>query len=246
MISHRVFLQTRILTLALATQFSGMLIAQNSGSIQNSKSTRPQLITIKAVQEDLGMSMDQIREASVVALEFQAVVRKRMLENGFDPKSLTGLSPEQRLDRMRQMAQAGTKAALETERLMQTKLDLVLEPEQNKRLREIQIQLLGLSALKMDDIASRLGLSVEQKAEMARLEDESRQLIQKSIEKSAITETDADFARSIRLQRQAIDFKIIGLLDTRQKSLFEQMKGPAFDISKIRPMTVSPSSGGNP
>ena len=129
---------------------------------------------------------------------------------------------------------------------MQTKLDLVLEPEQNKRLREIQIQLLGLSALKMDDIASRLGLSVEQKAEMARLEDESRQLIQKSIEKSAITETDADFAKTIRLQRQAIDFKIIGLLDTRQKSLFEQMKGPAFDISKIRPMTVSPSSGGNP
>lgn len=243
MIRTWVDLTTRILTVALAMQISGPLIAQNSGQIQNARSTRPLLLQAGAVQEELGMSQDQIRDSKKLGAEFQAAVRAGMLEKGVDQQELTNLSPNQRLERMRAIVQAGSVVAQETERQFQTRLDLLLEPEQNRRLREIQIQVLGLSALKLPEVASQLGLTAGQKAEMAKLEEEARQLIHKSIEESAKSGTDADFAKKMRIQRQEIDAKILGQLDAKQKELFQRLKGPVFDISKLLPKPGSDREG---
>ena len=120
---------------------------------------QPMLLQVEAVQKELGLSAEQVKDARKLGEEYQAEVRHGLAKLGFDPMSLQDLPAEERFAKFREMAQAGSRVSQDVERGFRTKLDLLLEPAQNKRLGEIQVQAMGVGALRVQDIAMKLDLS---------------------------------------------------------------------------------------
>ena len=166
-----------ISTFAFVSIFSSSVNGQQGGGMgmRGSSTAQPALLQVGAVQKELGLSGDQIKDAKKLGDEYQGEIQKRLAKMGFDPMALQDLPPEERFAKFREMAQAGTRVAQETERGFRTKLDLLLEPNQNKRLGEIQIQALGVGALRVQDVSMKLGLSRAQRDELEKMEADSRQ-----------------------------------------------------------------------
>ena len=143
--------------------------------MRGSSTAQPALLQIEAVQKELGLSGDQIKDAKKLGDQYQAEIQKRMAKMGFDPMAMQDLPAEERFAKFREMAQAGTRVAQETERGFRTKLDLLLEPGQNKRLGEIQLQAIGIAALRVQDVSMKLGMTKAQRDQLEKMDAESRQ-----------------------------------------------------------------------
>lgn len=226
---------------------SGMEVArgqQGGGGggmgMRGGATAQPALLQVEAVQKELGLSSEQVKDAKKLGEEYQAEVRNRLSKMGFDPMALQDLPAEQRFAKFREMAQAGGRVSQEVERGFRTKLDLLLEPAQNKRLGEIQMQAMGVGALRVQDIAMKLGLSKEQKDKLETIEAESREAMAGRFQQGGGT-PGGDFAKSMREARAAQEAKTMEVLTPKQKEDFSALKGKPFDVSVLRP-----AGGGRP
>lgn len=213
--------------------------------MRGSSTAQPALLQIEAVQKELGLSGDQIKDAKKLGDQYQAEIQKRMAKMGFDPMAMQDLPAEERFAKFREMAQAGTRVAQETERGFRTKLDLLLEPGQNKRLGEIQLQAIGIAALRVQDVSMKLGLTKVQRDQLEKMDAESRQAMTARFQQgggggaaaaSGGGAPSEDFAKSMREAREAQETKMLAVLTDKQKQDFVSMKGKPFDISVLRPM----------
>lgn len=116
--------------------------------------------------------------------------------------------------------------------LLQKKLQDILLPHQIERLQQIQIQLRGNSALNDPEVQEKLGLSSDQKAQLAKLRenyDEQRRAMF-----TAAREGGRDGGEDRRAQyerlRTEMTQSIEQVLTAQQKEKFEQMKGPKFEM----------------
>lgn len=217
---------------------------QGSGmGLRGSSTAQPALLQVVAVQKELGLSTDQIKDAKKLGDEYQGEIQKRLAKMGFDPIALQDLPPEERFAKFREMAQVGTRVAQETERGFRTKLDLLLEPNQNKRLGEIQIQALGVGALRVQDVSMKLGLSKAQRDELEKMDADARQAMTARFQQGGGAggvpgggAPGGDFAKTMREAREAQEAKMMAVLTDKQKQDFSMMKGKPFDLSALRPM----------
>lgn len=221
--------------------FSGMVAAvgqqQGGGGMgmRGSATAQPALLQVEAVQKELGLSAEQVKDAKKLGDEFQGEVRNRLAKMGFDPMKLQDLPAEERFAKFREMAQAGTRVSQEAERGFRTKLDLLLEPSQNKRLSEIQIQAMGVGALRVQDIAMKLDLSKEQKDQLEKIDTQAREAMAGRFQQGGGA-AGGDFAKTMREARAALETKIMEVLTEKQKQDFSALKGKPFDLSVLRPM----------
>ena len=233
-----------ISTFVLNSFFSSPANGQQGGGMgmRGSSTAQPALLQVGAVQKELGLSGDQIKDAKKLGDEYQGEIQKRLAKMGFDPMALQDLPPEERFAKFREMAQAGTRVAQETERGFRTKLDLLLEPNQNKRLGEIQIQALGVGALRVQDVSMKLGLSRAQRDELEKMEADSRQAMTARFQQGGGGGAPGggapggDFAKTMREAREAQEAKMMAVLNDKQKQDFTTMKGKPFDLTALRPM----------
>jgi|GEM_PF-2903561 hypothetical protein len=234
-----------ISTFAFVSIFSSSVNGQQGGGMgmRGSSTAQPALLQVGAVQKELGLSGDQVKDAKKLGDEYQGEIQKRLAKMGFDPMALQDLPPEERFAKFREMAQAGTRVAQETERGFRTKLDLLLEPNQNKRLGEIQIQALGVGALRVQDVSMKLGLSRAQREELEKMDNDARQAMTARFQQGGGGAAPAaggapggDFAKSMRESREAQEAKMIAVLNEKQKQDFTAMKGKPFDLTALRPM----------
>ena len=234
-----------ISTMVVSSIFSSPANGQQGGGMgmRGSSTAQPALLQVGAVQKELGLSGDQVKDAKKLGDEYQGEIQKRLAKMGFDPMALQDLPPEERFAKFREMAQAGTRVAQETERGFRTKLDLLLEPNQNKRLGEIQIQALGVGALRVQDVSMKLGLSRAQREELEKMDNDARQAMTARFQQGGGGAAPAaggapggDFAKSMRESREAQEAKMIAVLNEKQKQDFTAMKGKPFDLTALRPM----------
>ncbi|MFM7131270.1 MAG: hypothetical protein ACKO0V_18125 [bacterium] len=206
---------------------------QEPAVIRSQSALRPVLLLEGSVQKELGLSLDQIDQAEKLVRSFQKEVERRLGESGFKPESLQGLPPGERFERLREATGRASKIAGSVEQEYITKMDMILEPVQARRLEEIQIQSMGTAALQLDSVAGRLELRPEQRAAVR----EAEQKFAISMSEAIASTKSGDSTQYAVLSRQARasrETQVLRTLTPEQKSKFEEIKGKPFDLTSLR------------
>lgn len=143
-----------------------------------------------------------------------------------------GVSPSDLKDRVDRVIQSYRR-----------KLDDILTPAQNQRLREVSLQIRGTAAIHDPDVASALNLSAEQRASIAAIIDEV------NVQQRGITQAPRPlnrFERQDRRQarrqlRQQLDARLISVLTPEQRDEFARMQGPRLGLNDLLQLQTIPA-----
>jgi len=113
---------------------------------------------------------------------------------------------------------------------IQEKLGQILKPEQSKRLEQIRIQVMGPMALASPDVASKLGLTDDQKTKMR----EAMRGVFAKMREGRGGNAGPPSAEARKKMEESIKTAIMGVLTDDQKKTYEELIGKPFDTSKLR------------
>jgi Spy/CpxP family protein refolding chaperone len=181
----------------------------------------PMLLLNKSVEDELKLTDAQKDEVKKIQDKRTEDMRKAFQDSGMDKEKMQ--------EAMKAVTESTTKAV--------NKVVEGLKPEQQKRFKQIQVQVKGLRAFADEDVAKALKLTDKQKEEAKTAADElakdSRDLL-----------TDAGRDRDKRAEAQkkiteltakATD-KILGGLNDEQKKTYKELTGEKFEYKPDAPM----------
>jgi len=113
---------------------------------------------------------------------------------------------------------------------IQEKLGQILKPEQLKRLEQIRLQVMGPMALASPDVASKLGLTDDQKTKMR----EAMRGVFAKLRQSRGGNAGPPSAEARKKMEETIKTAIMGVLTDDQKTTYEELIGKPFDTAKLR------------
>jgi hypothetical protein len=126
----------------------------------------------------------------------------------------------------------GTLPGMPDFKKIDEEVNKILEQPQRDRLRQIQLQRVGLTSLGQDDVAKEVELEAEQKEMVIHILDDQRKKTQEHFQKMLADgggiqqDQVASFMKKLREQTES-DLAVI--LTPEQQTKWEQIKGPKFD-----------------
>jgi peroxiredoxin len=179
-------------------------------------STNPvaQLICDPAVQADLKLSPRQVS-----AIEFAYAKIEQPLWLARDAVSVVAAEQKGKL--------AGS---------LESEVNLILEPAQQSRLRQLKLQALGWPSLTTPEISGTLDLSTDQKRRIDEITE--RTLAECRKVDSSTDQAPAREASLTQLRKQE-GASIQKLLSIPQRQLLADMVGVTYDLSRVRPLTFT-------
>lgn len=191
------------------------------------------LVGMAEVQKEIGVTDEQKTEITKILEES----RPMRGGGGFNREEFQNLSEEERSKRLDEMRKQGE----ETAKKVEEKVKGLLNEQQWTRLTELRIQREGVAALARPDVAEKLGLSDEQKKEVAKLNESLRPAFGRGGPGGGGSER-PNF-EEMRAQREKTQKEMLAVLSEDQKESFEKMQGAKFEFP--RPMGFGGQGGGN-
>ncbi|MCO6454091.1 MAG: hypothetical protein J5I93_02145 [Pirellulaceae bacterium] len=148
------------------------------------------------------------------------------------PQNFREMSEEERQKLFDNMRKDREKRDTET----LAKVDEFLLPHQSERLREVALQIMGLTALQDTEIAGKLKISDEQKTKMETVQTEMGEQMRERM-RAAFQGGNAGGADRDALRKQFEEFnkeretKVLAVLTSAQKADFEKMKGKPVELT---------------
>jgi hypothetical protein len=176
------------------------------------------LLGNESVQKELNLTEDQVAKVKERATKMMEEGRERFA-------GLRELGEEERREKMQAIMK-------ETEAANKKFVEEVLQPEQQKRFKQIEIQTGGLQAFARPDVQSAMKFSDEQKDQLKTITEdvnkERRELFQGGgfgdREKMA-----ENMKKMEAINKEAMD-KVKGLLTADQKKAWEELTGKPFKL----------------
>jgi Spy/CpxP family protein refolding chaperone len=134
------------------------------------------------------------------------------------------------------------------QRDMGRKLELVLRPEQLRRLKQIRLQNEGAAALLSAEVSSTLELSPEQLRQLKALRDQVRKAMQQIIEETKGLTPEQRRAKMpeilevLQKVRTETSEKASDVLTEKQRAKFDELQGPKIDLSGKPRSPAKPTS----
>lgn len=192
------------------------------------------LLRIPAIQKELGLSGDDKDRADQLAEDLQAEQRETMQKLGIDFGALRDMPQDEREKKMKEMSDAQAKVAAK----YQAKVDEMLKPEQSKRLKQIALQTQGAQALGAENVAKDLGLSDDQKKDIAKIQEDAMASMRRGFgrgqEQGQGQEDLQARMEEMRKAGEERDAKLLAVLTDDQRKKFDELKGEAFDVASLR------------
>jgi len=185
---------------------------------------RANLLLNKSVQEELKLSTDQKTKLEGI--------QKKMRE------AFTGGRDLSREERQEKMQKVMKETGEETKKVRDS-----LSSEQQKRLKQIETQQMGIRAFSDKDVQKALDLKDEQKTAIKEIMDDTQKKIQE--ETKDLGRGDFQKRREIfqKLNKEALG-KIASKLTKEQKTTWKELTGKPFEIKFERP--TRPGGGRRP
>lgn len=161
------------------------------------------LLRQESVQKELKLSDDQIKKVE----ELGEAMREKFQE----ARDLEG---EERAKKMRELTTENEKA-----------LGKLLKPDQDKRLKQISYQQQGAQAFANPDVAKALGLTDAQKAEIQKINEDSREQMREIFQGGP---PDEEGRKKMQEIRKAASEKSMKVLAGEQKTKWKEMQGQPF------------------
>jgi hypothetical protein len=196
--------------LPLAVSSNAYAQRRDRGGLRPGEASLARLLTLKEVQTDLKLSDKQKAEA--------ADINNTLTEERH--KLFAEVSKESR--------ERGKKLT-ELEEKTSAKVNKLLDDSQQKRLREILIQVNGASELLKKDIQRELGVTDEQREKLVTINRENAKARREALKNEEGDKT----AKSVELQREA-DKKLLAVLTEKQREQFETLKGKKIEIELFK------------
>jgi hypothetical protein len=199
--------------------------------------SRLSLVSIEAVQKELGLEPAQIEAIAKLRAELRPMRDggkgrgKAKAEEGsiripadwyfVQAQAQPGRPTPEQIEAFRKQAAERTKVE-------KTRLAEILLPNQMKRLNEIYIQQLGTRALDDADVSAELKVTDEQKASIAKIREESQAQMRELFTAAG---DDREAAREkFAAARKATDEKLLAVLTADQKAKLDELKGKPFEL----------------
>lgn len=176
----------------------------------------------EAVQKDLGASADVSAKLVGLRDEYRALAQKEYQAAGINAQDFQNITPEQR----QKMTAISTKLNEE----FTPKIKEVVSADQFKRLKQIQVQVQGSTALTNADVATELNLTDEQKKKISDLQTEFARKQRELFTGGGDAQERFGKMRELNTER---DNKAMTVLNAEQKEKFNTLKGSAFDVSQL-------------
>ena len=158
------------------------------------------LLSQKSVQEELKLNEDQVKKVD------ELLAKQR--ESFGDSRDL---SREERQKRFTESREASQKA-----------VGAILNEEQQKRYKQVSLQLQGAGALGDPEVAASLGLSDEQKKSVAEIQSAAREEMRSQFQGGG------GDREKFRAARDATNEKLQGVLTPEQKTKWQELAGEPF------------------
>lgn len=189
-----------------------------------------QLLNNKSVQEELKLSEEQITKAREISEKSRAKMTEMRGE-------LQGLSFEEIGAKMRPIAEEANKAAAE-----------ILKPEQQKRLRQIELQQRGVGAFTDTKVQEALKLTDDQKDQIktiaADVQKDTGEIMRGMRDAFGDQEKMAEIRKKMESVRKEGLEKVTSLLTADQKTSWKEQLGAPFEM-KMEPQR-RPGGEGQP
>lgn len=173
------------------------------------------LLMMPEVQKELNLSEQQLQQIQQLMTQQREQMQPLM-------QQMRNATPEQRQKLMEQVMQKWDEA-----------LGKVLQPSQKARLRELQLQAQGPSALARPDVAKELNLSEEQRKKigdiLAQYGQKQMQLWQQgrgpNVDRQALMQ-------EVQQLRQQMDKELLAVLTAQQQEQWKKMHGKPFEFPR--------------
>jgi hypothetical protein len=201
-------------TLGLSLIVSGVAFAQQPGRGFGGGGGGLFLLTRPEVQAELKMTDAQKSQVQEMSAKMREANQGRF-------QQLQNASQEERVKLQAEMQAEQTKA-----------VNGILNPDQQKRFKEISLQQQGLQSLAMPTVADELKLTAEQRTQVQSILQQRREamggLFQQGGDRQAAME-------KMQALTKESDAKILALLTDAQKAQWTQMTGTPFNLPPFRP-----------
>lgn len=175
------------------------------------------------------LRIEEVRKEIKVDEE-QAAALKKMAESGRDEErpnfDMRNADEEQRRKFFAEMQ------AKQAERAEEMKMDLevILLPEQMKRLEEISMQVRGMAALMDKDVIEKLKITEDQTKKMSAIREEAGSTMRDQMRELFSSGDRTAIAEKMKSMRDDIEKKVGEVLSADQLKQFETMKGEPFEM----------------
>ncbi|HZZ70920.1 MAG TPA: hypothetical protein VFE24_01630 [Pirellulales bacterium] len=182
-------------------------------------------VSLEQVQKELELSDEQKESLKKLGTD----IREQARANGGNRQSLRDLSQEDRDKKLAEMRDKAKEQAADVNK----KINDILLPAQQTRLKEIALQLKGTNALMDDEVQTSLGLSDDQKTQLKTASEASRTAMRDLFQGGQGNAGNRDEIRTkIADARKSSDEKMLAVLTSDQKDKFEKMQGKKIDIDR--------------
>jgi len=171
------------------------------------------LLMMPEVQKEINLTEQQKQQLQQLMAEQREQMMPLM-------QQMRDATPEQRQKLMEQVMQKWDQA-----------LGKVLQPEQKARLRELQLQAEGASALARPDVAKELNLNDEQKRKISDILAQYRQKQRQLWQQGPGADREAMFQQMQQL-RQQMDKELLAVLTEQQQQQWKKMQGKPFQFPR--------------
>ena len=229
------FLTAGMLTCAMAATVSAQ--SGSFGSLAGGSVS--QLITNKAVQEELRLTDEQIAKlkdwATDMRLKAADIRKEKGVElGGKGAKGFTPPTPEQ----VEKLAAVNE----EIRKVSYKELAEILEKKQFERLKQIDRQSMGIHAFLNDEVTFALNITESQKTSVKGLAEDLGKVRSEIIKKALEGGPDLDKLQAAQKEVRKVEREFIGkavmLLGTTQMKKWAALTGEPFDLEKLRPQVL--------
>lgn len=189
------------------------------------------LLMIPDVQKELGITEQQMQQIQQLMMQQREQMQVLM-------QQMRDATPEQRQQLMQQAMQKWDEG-----------IGKILQPAQKTRLRELQLQAEGASALMRPDVAKELNLSEEQKKKISDIAQQYRQKQVQLFQQGRGPDVDRQaLFQQMQQLRQQMDKELLAVLTTQQMDQWKKMQGKPFQFPRMPGMGpgMRPGGGGGP
>jgi hypothetical protein len=179
------------------------------------------LLRSKEVREEL-----KITDAQDAAIQKLAEANRRKRPEGVNFREMSEADRTAFFEKMQ-------KEQAENAAKMKEQLEEVLLPEQIERAQQISLQVQGVRALNQADVAKKLGITAEQKAELKKvqesLQSDMREKMREMFTGGGGGDREGMREKMLELRKE-MEAKVLAVLTEDQRSEFEKMKGKPFEM----------------
>jgi len=184
------------------------------------------LLRMPEVQQELKMTPPQIEKLNAKQDEVRNAMQEAFQGAG-GPGAFGNMSPEEREKLFAKVREIQSKAVAD-----------ILDSTQQKRLRQLEIQMQGAAALNNPEVATALGITADQRTKIAAVQREAMEAQRAAMQgidfRNMSDEDRQKLGARMQEARRQTEAKILALLTDAQRARFKEMQGAPFKFPEMR------------